>query len=89
MNSLTTIYDIVDLVVEKLPDDNLQKIAETPEEDLILLHFSLGAWIRNQWLWNLRGSHLVEGKHPDDVSMEIIRLVWMKLRTRQGTERLP
>jgi len=79
MSPLTTKYDIADLVIEKLDDEQRLKITETPEEELIMLHFGLGTWIRNQWLWSIQYGHLVEGRHPDDVSMDIIRLVWLKL----------
>ena len=80
MSPLTTKYDIADLVIEKLDDGQRLQIAETPEDELIMLHFGLGTWIRNQWLWGIQYGHMVEGRYPDDVSMDIIRLVWSILR---------
>ena len=85
MSPLTTKYDIADLVIEKLDDGQRLQIAETPEDELIMLHFGLGTWIRNQWLWSIQYGHLVEGRHPDDVSMDIIRLVWSILRRQSSS----
>jgi len=67
-----------------LSTENIEKIKDSKEEDLVQFHMGLGLWIRNSWrLWansrlkkwfNAKGIH-----HPDDMSGIIIDSYWRKL----------
>ena len=59
------------------------------EEDLVDLHFSLGAYIRNEFgLWSGNGQLIEDCRrvsmdqylHPDQASSVIIRELWKQLR---------
>ncbi len=55
------------------------ELDETKWEDVILLHHSMGQWIRNTLgLWR-PGLPLVGDSHPDDVSQTIIERAWKRL----------
>jgi len=79
MSPLVTLLDIADLVIEKLPFESQANIAGMQEDELIDLHFGLGTWIRNNFLWHALGSDVLVDRHPDDVSVDIIKLVWKRL----------
>jgi hypothetical protein len=76
------------VILAALPEEEVAKIAAMPESELILLHFGLGMWIRNNlglWqgndtLMQAINEHEYGGGHPDDVSMLIINAVWQRLR---------
>lgn len=78
----STVEEAVSIIVKSLKADDLQHIKEMPKEKLIVLHHSLGTWIRNSFgLWasndvllRATGEH-----HPDDASFKIIIAVWEKL----------
>ena len=60
-----------------------QEFLARPYETLIDYHHGLGRWMRNYWgLWS--GGPLAKDmerlglRHPDDMSMEIIRSYWLK-----------
>jgi len=65
-------------------------LKNTPKEDLILHHFGLEAYIRNEFgLWQ-GNRELLEaccgkglGIHPDDASSVIIKALWKKLQIIQ------
>lgn len=82
-----TMDDAVGVIIAALPESEAAKIAAMPESDLIHLHFGLGIWIRNNLgLWQGNDALMESirdrnpGIHPDDVSMQIIELVWRRLR---------
>ena len=66
---------------EELTSEDIELIKNTEIDDLIMFHFSLGLWIRNNWLWNQRPDcELVETMikmdsslmYPDDMSYFLI-----------------
>lgn len=73
----------VRLLQSMVPPEELVKITQMEEGDLIGLHFGLGMWIRNNFgLWKGNKALLLEtGKrHPDDASEVIITALWRTLR---------
>jgi len=78
-----TVAQAVEWLCAMLPEPVLAQIQNTPEEDLILLHFSLGTHIRNMLdLWH--GNEALRNDagrvHPDDVALVLIEALWKKLR---------
>ncbi len=66
-----------------IPEDEQAKIAKMPEDELPMLHFGLGQWIRNNlglWQGNTQLLAATGEKHPDDASEVIIRAFWQRLR---------
>lgn len=61
----TTIDAAVRVLQGLLPEDEQRKIAAMAEDDLILMHFGLGAWIRNNLgLW--QGNTALQNRHRRD-----------------------
>ncbi|MBK7676955.1 MAG: hypothetical protein IPJ27_20585 [Candidatus Accumulibacter sp.] len=78
-----TIDEAVGVVIATLPDDDKATISAMSESELIGLHMSLGAWIRNNFgLWSGNGPLLESTGEPnaDDASMVIVVAVWRRLR---------
>ena len=77
---------------KELAANEREKLAAYAEDDLFLLHHGYGTGIRNRWLWGDRDTRLVgffEGHgihHPDDMSMVLIRALWMDLRAELTPE---
>lgn len=71
---------------KETPDDSLERLSKLKKDELIKLHHGYGTWIRNKWLWGNRNQKLItyfQGKglkHPDDMSMELIRALWEDLQ---------
>lgn len=66
-----------------IPEDEQAKIAKMPEDELPIIHFGLGQWIRNNlglWQGNTQLLAATGEKHPDDASGVIIRAFWQRLR---------
>lgn len=70
-----------------LKPEDIKKMKEGTENDMIQYHFGLGMWIRNNW--GLRGeSHLAKWfnaqgiKHPDDMSGIILDSFWRHLNSK-------
>ena len=78
-----TVDQAVGVLLGMLPKDETAKIAAMSQDDLINLHFGLGAWIRNNFgLWT-QNTALLEntGKsHPDDAAVVIIEALWNRLQ---------
>ena len=76
----------IDFVLSELSDEDKIAIAELDEDDIAMLHFGLGLWIRNVlklWIDNPELCKAITGNadaHPDDVSSEILIAVRNKLR---------
>jgi len=49
------------------------------KDDLIFLHFSLGIQIRNAFGLNSGNTTLLNSRCPDDVSIEVIEVLWKRL----------
>lgn len=79
---------------KETPYSSLEKISKFKKNELIKLHHGYGTWIRNKWLWGNRNQKLISYfqskgfKHPDDMSMELIRALWEDLQTSPLKERL-
>lgn len=62
-------------------------VAITDQADLIKFHHSTGRYIRNSYdLWDAKNPFTQPPAHPDDVSMEIIEMVWEMARGAQSTK---
>jgi len=85
--------ETVDQAVEQLLSDitlnNEIQILAMKEEDLMNLHFSLAAYIRDQFhLWtgnealmeSCRSASGNQDLHVDDASMVIVKAVWERLK---------
>lgn len=77
------IESAVRLLQGLVPDDEQQRIRSMTEQDLTMLDFGLGQWIRNHLgLWGDNPALLrATGElHADDASGVIVRAFWLKLR---------
>ncbi len=74
-----------DRLMSLLPDSVITRMKNRTEEDMILYHFGLGMWIRNNWgLWkHTSGLALffdsVGVRHPDEMSGIILETFWCRL----------
>jgi hypothetical protein len=78
----TTMDEAIDRLMCVLEDKQKIMLAAMPKEDLIILHFSLGAAIRNAFGLHKPGSALLADcgvSHPDDAADLIIRKLWENL----------
>lgn len=86
---------IEDMMLFQLEEEIKRQLRSLKEDDLIRLHHSVGQVIRNEYnLWdkdnpltmlNYEPMLSEEGidynpKHPDSVSMDIIKTVWKRLQ---------
>lgn len=89
-NKLKTKKDYFSQLDETLSEKDKQAIIES--KDLIDFHYSLGMWIRNNWLYE-RSAEEIDSLckafkldslifEPDDVSMEIIEAYRKYLRRK-------
>ena len=79
----TSIEAAVRILQSMVPPEELVKITQMEEDELIRLHRGLGMSIRNNFgLWKGNKVLLLEtGKrHPDDASEVIITALWRTLR---------
>ena len=89
----TTVDEAVGLLMSEMKLRDLNKLARMPEEDLISLHFTVGMWIRSNFIYprneKLRDSCREVSKdkylHWAQMHMVIIRELWKRL---QETHRL-
>lgn len=83
-----TVEEAVEQLLSLMSEKDKQNFRKTPKKDLIMFHFSLGLYIRNNFgLWqgnrellqsiNKSDFPLV---HPDDASSIIIEKLWKRLR---------
>lgn len=82
-----TVDEAVSYLEEMLPAESLEQLKALAEDDLINTHFGLGMYVRNHFsLWDEESRIVQDAKqrhgvtHADDVSGEIIRLLWTRLR---------
>jgi hypothetical protein len=85
----TTIDEAVVYVIAKTSPEIQARVAQRPKEDLILEHFGLGLWIRNNLGFYDRNSELLKACsknsiffHPDEASGMILEAVWLKLKEK-------
>lgn len=79
----TTIDAAVRVLLGLVPAEELAKITQMSEGDLIDLHFGLGQWIRNNfglWKENLELMQATGAIDPDDASGVIVKALWQRLQ---------
>lgn len=83
-----------DLMLYKLSEEAKQAFRKISEEDLVLLHHSIGQSIRYQYmLWSNSNPYttlnyqpeIVDGvdvnpKHPDNFSSRILKTIWKRMQ---------
>lgn len=77
-----TVAEAVDRLMEILSGEEKLMIALMPEDELIDLHFGLGAAIRNAFELHGSNNRLLTDcgvVHPDDAAEVIIQALWDKL----------
>lgn len=85
MNFPVTISETVAYLLNTISDEDRLALKNMQRKDLIGLHFGFGMGIRNSFgLWSpaspiMRDPQATSG-HPDDVSMQIIELMWERLQ---------
>ena len=76
------INEAIDWLLSNLEADVLAQVRGYSYDKLILMHHGLGQFIRNRFgLWG-QNPDLVGNRHPDDVSQEIIEVLWTRLQAR-------
>ena len=75
------IEDAVSIVIDAMSSDQKEELRQVREENLLNLHFGFGMWVRNllgHWVPPI----VEEGypAHPDDISVEITKIIWKKLQ---------
>lgn len=79
MKTFATEDEIVDDYISAMSPQDKQTWWGAQGHELIQAHHTVGRYIRNHYgLWDPKHP-LVNGEHPDDVSMRIIEKVWSKL----------
>lgn len=84
----TTLDEAVERLVRELSDEDMVRVRDTPQDDLILFHHGWGTEIRNSfglWVGNKALLESCGSGHPDDVSMVIIEAVWRRLQKSDRT----
>lgn len=82
-----TVWEVVDYLIQSLDEKDLEDVRKMDEQDLSLLHFGLGQYVRElSGLWRGNKELLAdcgsEGMHADDASAVIIRALWWRLQTK-------
>ena len=82
-----TISEAVEQLMRSLDRGDLERIRAMDEEDIPLLHFGLGQYIRDHFkLWHGNRELLrecgAEKMHADDASAVIIKHLWLRLQTK-------
>lgn len=75
----------VECVIVQLSDEDLAAVKDASPDDIAMMHFGLGQWIRNSFgLWAgspLRDFLVARGiEDEDDMSAAVIRAVQARLR---------
>jgi hypothetical protein len=83
-----TVDEAVDRMMSEMKLKGLTKLANMPEGDLINLHFTLGMWVRNNFIYP-RNDKLLEScraatrdkyLHHGQMHMVIVRELWKRLQ---------
>ena len=89
MGLAKSVSEAVDVLISVMSLKDRTRIASMDEGDLIDLHFSLGAYVRNEFgLWfgnkqlleDCRRVSMDQYLHPDQASSVIIKELWKRLR---------
>jgi hypothetical protein len=82
-----SLSEAVDYVIERMSPGDREELRKLSKSDLVMTHFGLGMWIRNELgLWGDNQELLADLSgpnrwiHPDDVSTVIVEAVWRRLR---------
>ena len=84
----TTVDEAVDRLMSEMELKDLTKLAKMPEDELINLHFSIGMWIRNNFVYP-RNEELQEScrevsrdkyLHLAQMHMVILKQLWLRLQ---------
>lgn len=78
-----TVESAVRLLQGLVPEHEKEKVRMMQEDDLSMLDFGLGQWVRNHlglWGDNPELLQATGELHADDASAAIIRAFWLKLR---------
>ena len=81
-----TIDHAVRVLLDLVPEEKKREIAAPPKDELIDLHFGLGAWIRNFFGLYKGNQALMKAtgkRQPDDASDVIILAFWERLRAAE------
>lgn len=75
---------IIRYCVYTLRDEDILILLSLTKEEMIQYHHSVGRWIRNTFkLWFV-DNPILNGKHPDDVSSEILEGIWETVHLREN-----
>ncbi len=63
----------------------ISTFSKVKEKELISFHFTLGAYIRNKYLWNKKDnvdylSKIYKKDNPDEISNEIIKEIYFEIK---------
>jgi hypothetical protein len=84
----TTVDEAVDILMTEMKLKDLNKLAQMPEDDLVYLHFTVGMWVRSNFVYP-RNDRLLEScreltgdkyLHWAQMHMVIIRELWKRLQ---------
>jgi hypothetical protein len=78
-----TIDEAVNKLLVILTDQEKEQVKALPEEDLVLLHVSLGREIRNAFGLNNGNTALLGQRSADNTAMKIIEELWKRLQRRK------
>jgi hypothetical protein len=74
-----TIDEAIERLLDELNPEDIERIRQMIQSELISLHFNLGMYIRNNFgLW--KGSSPLAKGHTDSTSMSIIKAFWQRLQ---------
>ena len=88
INGPTTVDEAIEILMSEMKLKYLTRIAKMAEDDLINLHFTLGTWIRNNFINPLNDKLLGSCKEVSDnedlhwaqIHMVIIKELWKRLQ---------
>lgn len=70
--------------IEALTPGDIDVLRKTPENKLVLFHHTQGRFLRNTYgLWRSDNPYL-RGRHPDDLSHDIMLAVWRHVIAKHG-----
>jgi hypothetical protein len=78
-----TIDEAVNKLLVILTDQEKEQVKALPEEDLVLLHVSLGREIRNAFGLNNGNTALLGQRSANNAAMKIIEELWKRLQRRK------
>jgi len=84
-NMPKTITEALHCLMTRLSDEDKIKMKTAKKEDLVMLHFGLGMYIRNEFGLSKGNKELLEScgsesMHPDDASSVIMKKLWETLQ---------